>query len=101
MTVWLRFCLVSDRVPTKGIYQQLASVRTTLYDDRDIMTYLTYSDVAWKLRVRKEVFSPNETLTNPKTIDLIFYQIVRDVTSHPCVRVPQNGSIKMKELLGN
>lgn len=83
----------------RSVYHLLAAVRTTLLDD-DITQYLSYKDVPWWLAVRKEVFSPKETLSNPKTIDLIFYQIVRDAVQYPCVRIPAHGRADLKELLG-
>ena len=83
----------------RGVYQQLAAVRTHLHSDESSV-YLSYKDVPWWLGVRKEVFSPNETLSNPKTIDLVFYQIVRDVFQYPSVRIPPNGRDEVKKVLG-
>lgn len=40
---------------------------------------LTYNRVPWKLRVRKEVFRPNEPIGPPAAIDLLFAQIAADV----------------------
>lgn len=90
---------VSERLPVRGVYQQLAAVRTHLHSDESSV-YLSYKDVPWWLGVRKEVFSPNETLSNPKTIDLVFYQIVRDVFQYPSVRIPPNGRDEVKKVLG-
>lgn len=38
-------------------------------------TFLTYSRVPWKLRVRKEVFSPLETYNDPAILDLLYAQV--------------------------
>lgn len=40
---------------------------------------LTYNRVPWKLRVRKEVFRPNEPIGPPIVLDLLFAQISSDV----------------------
>ncbi|XP_058458630.1 unconventional myosin-XV isoform X2 [Malaya genurostris] len=49
---------------------------------------LTYNKVAWKLRVRKEVFRPSESVTAPAALDLLFQQITADVFSiNPCIRI--------------
>lgn len=40
---------------------------------------LTYNRVPWKLRVRKEVFRPNEPIGPPAAIDLLFAQVAADV----------------------
>ncbi|OWR53588.1 myosin xv [Danaus plexippus plexippus] len=51
-------------------------------------SFLTYSRVPWKLRVRKEVFTPLETYNEPAILDLLYAQIVHDITSSsPCLRI--------------
>ena len=49
-------------------------------------------------RVRKEVFTPNETLDNPVAVDLVFQQIVADVTTHrdlhPRISEKEHGEMK-------
>lgn len=50
---------------------------------------LTYNTrVPWKLRVKKEVFRPNESIGPPAVIDLLFAQILTD-TFGPCLRISQ------------
>lgn len=39
---------------------------------------LCYGRAPWRLRLRKEVFSPSEPLVNPTARELIFQQLVRD-----------------------
>lgn len=51
---------------------------------------VTYNRVSWLLRVRKEVFSPNEALGPPSILHLIFCQIAGDVYGlTPCLRLTQ------------
>ncbi|CAH2231979.1 jg4040 [Pararge aegeria aegeria] len=51
-------------------------------------SFLTYSRVPWKLRVRKEVFTPLETYNEPAILDLLYAQIVHDITSNtPSLRI--------------
>ena len=48
---------------------------------------LTYNArISWKLRVKKEVFRPNESIGSPAAVDLIFAQVVSDVYG-PCIRL--------------
>ncbi|XP_054861298.1 unconventional myosin-XV [Amphiprion ocellaris] len=60
--------------------------------------YYTYSNVPWKLYMRKEVFYPKETFNNPLVLDLIFRQVVHDTFSEACVRITQEERQKMKAL---
>uniref|UniRef100_W4VR33 Putative myosin class ii heavy chain n=1 Tax=Corethrella appendiculata TaxID=1370023 RepID=W4VR33_9DIPT len=49
---------------------------------------LTYNRVPWKLRVRKEVFRPNEAIGPPAALDLIFQQVALDVLGlTACLRI--------------
>lgn len=38
-------------------------------------SFVTYGRVPWKLRVRKELFSPLETYNDPAILDLIYAQV--------------------------
>ncbi|XP_055854931.1 unconventional myosin-XV isoform X2 [Episyrphus balteatus] len=64
---------------------------------------LTYNRVAWKLRVRKEVFHPSEPIGPPAALDLLFAQIMGDVFGlTPCLRVtPQEKSAAVNMLNGH
>nr|XP_057906331.1 unconventional myosin-XV isoform X2 [Doryrhamphus excisus] len=61
--------------------------------------YYTYTNIPWKLYLRKEVFYPKETLNDPLMLDLIFKQIVHDTFSEACIRITQEERQKMKTLL--
>ncbi|XP_068560532.1 unconventional myosin-XV [Cebidichthys violaceus] len=60
--------------------------------------YYTYSNVPWKLYMRKEVFYPKETFNSPLVLDLIFRQVVHDTFSEACIRITQEERQKMKAL---
>ncbi|KAM9844223.1 unconventional myosin-XV [Aulostomus maculatus] len=60
--------------------------------------YYTYTNVTWKLFLRKEVFYPKETLNNPLVLDLTFRQVVHDTFSEACIRITQEERQKMKTL---
>ncbi|XP_069005770.1 unconventional myosin-XV [Embiotoca jacksoni] len=60
--------------------------------------YYTYSNVPWKLYLRKEVFYPKDNLNNPLILDLIFRQVLHDTFSEACVRITQEERQKMKAL---
>lgn len=49
---------------------------------------LTYNRVPWKLRVRKEVFHPSESIGSPAALDLLFAQVASDVFGlTSCLRI--------------
>lgn len=64
---------------------------------------LTYNRVPFKLRVRKEVFHPSESIGTPATMDLLFAQVVGDVlNASPCLRVtPQEKRNAINLLAGH
>lgn len=62
---------------------------------------LTYNRVTWKLRVRKEVFHPNESIGPPAALDLLFAQVASDVLGiTPCLRITQAEKRNAINLLG-
>ncbi|XP_038136248.1 unconventional myosin-XV [Cyprinodon tularosa] len=73
------------------------NIQTQLHS-RTSDEYYTYSNVPWKLFLRKEVFYPKENLNNPLTLDLIFKQVLHDTFSEACVRITQEERQKMKDL---
>lgn len=65
---------------------------TTLYPTKDKKknTVFTYDNTPWNLRVRKELFYPNETLDDDEVLDLIFYQIINDCLDPNPFRIKKN-----------
>lgn len=62
---------------------------------------LTYNNrVGWKLRVKKEVFRPNEMVGPPVILDLLFAQIVTDING-PCLRITQKEKRQALSLLSS
>ena len=61
--------------------------------------YFYFFRVPWTLKIRKEVFSPSETVQSPLAINLIFCQIVTDVFSPLCIRLSSEDRSRMKTLL--
>uniref|UniRef100_A0A1A9WX21 Myosin motor domain-containing protein n=1 Tax=Glossina brevipalpis TaxID=37001 RepID=A0A1A9WX21_9MUSC len=64
---------------------------------------LTYNRVPWKLRVRKEVFHPNEPIGSPVALDLLFAQVISDVFGiTPSLRIsPQEKTAAINMLSGH
>nr|XP_020478442.1 LOW QUALITY PROTEIN: unconventional myosin-XV-like [Monopterus albus] len=60
--------------------------------------YYTYTNVPWRLYLRKEVFYPKDNFNSPLVLDLIFKQIVNDTLSEACVRITQDERQRMKAL---
>ncbi|KAJ3601232.1 hypothetical protein NHX12_032205, partial [Muraenolepis orangiensis] len=56
----------------------------------------TYTNVPWKLYLRKEVFYPKETFSHPVSVELLFRQILHDTFSEACLRITQEERLKMK-----
>lgn len=62
---------------------------------------LTYNNrVGWKLKVKKEVFRPNEQVGPPIILDLLFSQIITDVTG-PCLRLSTKEKRQAMSLLSS
>ncbi|XP_037809437.1 unconventional myosin-XV [Lucilia sericata] len=64
---------------------------------------LTYNRVPWKLRVRKEVFHPNEPIGPPIALDLLFAQVSSDIFGlTPSLRIsPQEKAAAINMLNGH
>ena len=56
-------------------YAALEDIKTKLYPGPPSNTHYTYDRVPWTLKIRKEVFSPTETLNSPLAINLVFCQV--------------------------
>ncbi|KAG8264185.1 Belongs to the TRAFAC class myosin-kinesin ATPase super [Homalodisca vitripennis] len=61
--------------------------------------HFTYNRVAWKLNVRKEVFSPKETVSSPLVLHLLFCQIVNDCLHKQTPRINREERNEMMQLL--
>ena len=70
-------------------YQGLEEGQTRLHQPNSNI-HFSYNRVPWKLRIRKEVFSPMEQISDPTTVHLIFCQIVADTFSPLCIRMSPN-----------
>uniref|UniRef100_A0AAX7UBA0 Myosin XVAb n=1 Tax=Astatotilapia calliptera TaxID=8154 RepID=A0AAX7UBA0_ASTCA len=108
---------LSDLEPHRGMDRYLDSLFDPVLSDgagvietQTIQTQLhqrtneehyTYTNVPWRLYLRKEVFYPKDSFNSPLVLDLIFKQIVNDTLSEACVRVTRDERQKMKALFGS
>ncbi|KAI2804564.1 Myosin and Kinesin Tail domain protein [Blomia tropicalis] len=69
-----------------GINIEQKQMKTKLFYKNEL-NYYAYSKPKFKLNLRKELFSPTETIENPILLDLIFWQIVSDVYTGACIRL--------------
>ena len=70
-------------------YQGLEESQTRLHPPNSNI-HFSYNRVPWRLRIRKEVFSPSEQISDAATVHLIFCQIVADTFSPLCMRSVRN-----------
>ncbi|CAI5680955.1 unnamed protein product [Oreochromis niloticus] len=73
------------------------TIQTQLHQ-RTNEEHYTYTNVPWRLYLRKEVFYPKDSFNSPLVLDLIFKQIVNDTLSEACVRITRDERQKMKAL---
>ncbi|XP_041839844.1 unconventional myosin-XV isoform X2 [Melanotaenia boesemani] len=76
---------------------EMETIQTQLHQSTNEEHY-TYTNVPWRLYLRKEVFYPKDSFNNPVVLDLIFKQIVNDTLSEACVRITRDERQKMKAL---
>uniref|UniRef100_A0A0K8SUT5 Unconventional myosin-XV n=1 Tax=Lygus hesperus TaxID=30085 RepID=A0A0K8SUT5_LYGHE len=62
-------------------------------------SFFTYNRVAWKLNVRKEVFSPKESVSNPLVLHLVYCQVVKDTLTKQNPRISKDERQDMMQLL--
>ncbi|KAK7166705.1 hypothetical protein R3I93_006462 [Phoxinus phoxinus] len=60
--------------------------------------HYTYTNVPWKICLRKEVFYPKDSWNHPLVLNLIFKQIVNDTFTEACVRITKEERQKMKSM---
>ncbi|XP_066530593.1 unconventional myosin-XV [Hoplias malabaricus] len=73
------------------------TVQTQLHR-RSSEEHYTYTNIPWKIYLRKEVFYPKESFNHPLILDLLFKQIVHDTFSEACIRITKEERQKMKSL---
>ncbi|KAK2918724.1 hypothetical protein Q8A73_003095 [Channa argus] len=94
---------VSDRPPatpppvSRELPVETETIQTQLHQSTNEEHY-TYTNVPWRLYLRKEVFYPKDSFNSPLVLDLIFKQIVNDTLSEACVRITRDERQKMKAL---
>uniref|UniRef100_A0A3B4GV90 Myosin XVA n=1 Tax=Pundamilia nyererei TaxID=303518 RepID=A0A3B4GV90_9CICH len=83
--------------PSRELPVETQTIQTQLHQ-RTNEEHYTYTNVPWRLYLRKEVFYPKDSFNSPLVLDLIFKQIVNDTLSEACVRVTRDERQKMKAL---
>uniref|UniRef100_A0A671SXR4 Unconventional myosin-XV-like n=1 Tax=Sinocyclocheilus anshuiensis TaxID=1608454 RepID=A0A671SXR4_9TELE len=88
---WLLCCItVSRELPVEE-----ENIQTQLHK-RSSEEHYTYTNVPWKIYLRKEVFYPKDSFNHPLMLDLLFKQIVHDTFSEACIRITTEERQKMK-----
>lgn len=75
-------------------------INTKLYPQTST-AHFTYNKVMWTLRVKKEVFAPNETLNSPLALHLVFCQVAYDVLATSNIRITKEDRQNMLKMLDN
>ncbi|XP_076621995.1 unconventional myosin 10A isoform X4 [Colletes latitarsis] len=75
-------------------------MNTKLYPQTST-AHFTYNRVTWTLRVKKEVFAPNETLNSPLALHLVFCQVAYDVLATSSIRITKEDRQNMLKMLDN
>ncbi|XP_039542942.1 unconventional myosin-XV isoform X2 [Pimephales promelas] len=93
---------VSQRFPapapvSRELPVEEENIQTQLHK-RSSEEHYTYTNVPWKIYLRKEVFYPKDSFNHPLILDLLFKQIVHDTFSEACIRITTEEREKMKSL---
>ncbi|XP_071975982.1 unconventional myosin-XV isoform X2 [Engystomops pustulosus] len=83
---------------SRELSEEQENIQTQLHRQYSEEHY-TYSNVSWRIYIRKEVFYPRDSINNPLILDLIFKQIINDTLSESCIRINQEERQKMRSLL--
>ncbi|XP_016361399.1 unconventional myosin-XV-like [Sinocyclocheilus anshuiensis] len=91
---------VSQRFPapapvSRELPVEEENIQTQLHK-RSSEEHYTYTNVPWKIYLRKEVFYPKDSFNHPLMLDLLFKQIVHDTFSEACIRITTEERQKMK-----
>ncbi|XP_070616344.1 unconventional myosin-XV [Erythrolamprus reginae] len=96
--MWKNSCVSSHPAPiSRALASEDETVETKLYG-RSSEEFYGYSNVSWKIYLRKEVFYPKETINSPLLLDLLFRQIFNDTLSDTCIRLSEEEKLHMKAL---
>ncbi|XP_055047421.2 unconventional myosin-XV [Misgurnus anguillicaudatus] len=93
---------VSQRFPapapvSRELPVEEENIKTQLHK-RSSEEHYTYTNVPWKIYLRKEVFYPKDSFNHPLVLDLLFKQIVHDTFSEACIRITTEERQTMKSL---
>ncbi|KAM8960363.1 unconventional myosin-XV [Pelodytes ibericus] len=95
-------CVRPTKAPTVSVSRELSeeqeNIQTQLHRQYSEEHY-TYSNVTWRIYIRKEVFYPRDSFNNPLILDLVFKQVINDTLSESCVRITKEERQKMRSLL--
>lgn len=87
-------------LPPADVEKEQKVTDTMLYPQNS-MAHFTYNRISWSLRVKKEVFAPNENLSTPLALHLVFCQIAYDVLATSNIRISKEDRQNMIKLLDN
>ncbi|XP_063788896.1 unconventional myosin-XV [Pseudophryne corroboree] len=95
-------CVRPTTAPPVSVSRELSedqeNIQTQLHRQYSEEHY-TYSNVPWKIYIRKEVFYPRDSFNNPLILDLIFKQVISDTLSESCIRITKEERQRMRSLL--
>ncbi|KAI4498543.1 hypothetical protein M0802_006249 [Mischocyttarus mexicanus] len=87
--------------PDKPEIEKVQEVVNTKLYPQTSTAHFTYNRVSWTLRVKKEVFAPNETLNSPLALHLVFCQVAYDVLATSSIRITKEDRQNMLKMLDN